>query len=250
MNRRIMQRSTIHERGGGGMAIAETNDRGRTGELTDEGIERFREKVGVDWPYTRWTTWNEEATRDGIRHYAYGFGDDNPLYVDPAYASADTLGWGDRPSWVPRGRRADAAAPGRARAQGARAGRAHGRPHVLGRRPHPLLQRRPRGRPHLGASLLRRHHGEGVELRRALGALGASARVLEPARRADRHLGRRLRAHRAAHRGEAGHAQGRTRAARVHGRGAAGRRRPLRRRDDPRRRAPVRRGRRRRRAAG
>ncbi len=74
------------------MAIAETNDRGRTGELTDEGIERFREKVGVDWPYTRWTTWNEEATRDGIRHYAYGFGDDNPLYVDPAYASRTRWG--------------------------------------------------------------------------------------------------------------------------------------------------------------
>ena len=57
------------------------------GQLTDEGIERFREKVGVDWPYTRWTTWNEEATRDGIRHYAYGFGDDNPLYVDPVHAA-------------------------------------------------------------------------------------------------------------------------------------------------------------------
>jgi len=57
------------------------------GRLTDEGIERFREKVGVDWPYTRWTTWNEEATRDGIRHYAYGFGDDNPLFCDPGYAT-------------------------------------------------------------------------------------------------------------------------------------------------------------------
>jgi acyl dehydratase len=63
-----------------------------TGRLTDEGIERFREKVGVDWPYTRWTTWNEEATRDGIRHYAYGFGDDNPLYCDPDYAA--TTRWG------------------------------------------------------------------------------------------------------------------------------------------------------------
>jgi len=26
-------------------------------------IEKFREKFGLDWPYTRWTTWNEEATR-------------------------------------------------------------------------------------------------------------------------------------------------------------------------------------------
>ncbi|HEX4532014.1 MAG TPA: MaoC family dehydratase N-terminal domain-containing protein [Acidimicrobiia bacterium] len=63
-----------------------------TGRLTDEGIERFREKVGVDWPYTRWTTWNEEATRDGIRHYAYGFGDDNPLWCDPDHAAGTRWG--------------------------------------------------------------------------------------------------------------------------------------------------------------
>src|SRR4029079_7255926 len=63
-----------------------------TGRLTDEGIERFREKVGVDWPYTRWTTWNEEATRDGIRHYAYGFGDHNPLWCDPDHAAGTRWG--------------------------------------------------------------------------------------------------------------------------------------------------------------
>jgi acyl dehydratase len=62
------------------------------GRLTEASVERFREKVGVDWPYNRWTTWNEEATRDGIRHYAYGFGDDNPLYTDPVYAGASRWG--------------------------------------------------------------------------------------------------------------------------------------------------------------
>jgi acyl dehydratase len=62
------------------------------GRLTSAGIEKFREKIGLDWPYDRWTTWNEEATRDGIRHYAYGFGDDNPLYTDPEHA-ADSR-WG------------------------------------------------------------------------------------------------------------------------------------------------------------
>jgi acyl dehydratase len=46
----------------------------------------------VDWPYTRWTAANEEATRDGIRKYAYGFGDDNPLWTDPDYAA--TTRWG------------------------------------------------------------------------------------------------------------------------------------------------------------
>ena len=62
------------------------------GRLSTAGIEKFREKIGLDWPYTRWTTWNEEATRDGIRHYAYGFGDDNPLWVDPEHAA--TSRWG------------------------------------------------------------------------------------------------------------------------------------------------------------
>src|SRR5439155_22820532 len=62
------------------------------GRLTPEGIERFREKVGVDWPYSRWTTWNEEATRDGIRHYAYGFGDDNLLWCDPDHAASTRWG--------------------------------------------------------------------------------------------------------------------------------------------------------------
>jgi acyl dehydratase len=62
------------------------------GRLTSAGIERFREKIGLDWPYDRWTTWNEEATRDGIRHYAFGFGDDNPLYVDPGHGASSRWG--------------------------------------------------------------------------------------------------------------------------------------------------------------
>jgi acyl dehydratase len=62
------------------------------GRLTAAGIEAFRGKIGVDWPYDRWTTWNEVASRDGIRHYAYGLGDDNPLWCDPDYAA--TTRWG------------------------------------------------------------------------------------------------------------------------------------------------------------
>jgi acyl dehydratase len=74
------------------MTVAEPVEQAEFGRLTPEGIARFREKVGVDWPYTRRTTWNEEATRDGIRHYAYGFGDDNPLWCDPGYATASRWG--------------------------------------------------------------------------------------------------------------------------------------------------------------
>jgi acyl dehydratase len=62
------------------------------GKLTTEGIEAFRGKVGVDWPYNRWTTWNESASRDGIRHYANGLGDDNPLWCDPDYAARTRWG--------------------------------------------------------------------------------------------------------------------------------------------------------------
>ncbi len=36
--------------------------------------------------------WNHEATRDTIRHYAWGLGDDNPLYCDPAYARKTRYG--------------------------------------------------------------------------------------------------------------------------------------------------------------
>ncbi len=73
--------------------VAERDDKAAVfGRLDSAGIEKFREKVGLDWPYTRWTTWNEQATRDGIRHYAYGFGDDNPLWCDPDYAASTRWG--------------------------------------------------------------------------------------------------------------------------------------------------------------
>ncbi|WP_206208822.1 FAS1-like dehydratase domain-containing protein, partial [Vogesella mureinivorans] len=33
-----------------------------------------------------------EATRDAIRHYAHGIGDDNPLWCDPEYAATTKYG--------------------------------------------------------------------------------------------------------------------------------------------------------------
>lgn len=68
------------------------SDEPEFGKLTSAGIEAFRGKIGVDWPYNRWNTWNEVASRDGIRHYANGFGDDNPLWCDPEHAA--TTRWG------------------------------------------------------------------------------------------------------------------------------------------------------------
>jgi acyl dehydratase len=60
--------------------------------ITPEGVAALRRKIGIDWPYTRWSTWNEEASRDGIRHYAFGFGDDNPLWWDPEHAAQSRWG--------------------------------------------------------------------------------------------------------------------------------------------------------------
>ena len=36
--------------------------------------------------------WCYEASRDNIRHWAHGIGDDNPLWCDPAYAAAGPHG--------------------------------------------------------------------------------------------------------------------------------------------------------------
>src|SRR5260370_16382467 len=55
-------------------------------KITEEGLEDLRKRIGV--PITDTVEpWNFEATRDGIRHYAHGIGDDNPLWTDPAYAA-------------------------------------------------------------------------------------------------------------------------------------------------------------------
>ena len=74
------------------MTVTQPTDELEHGRLTPAGIEKFREKIGLDWPYNRWTAWNEEASRDGIRHYAHGFGDDNPLYCDPDHARGSRWG--------------------------------------------------------------------------------------------------------------------------------------------------------------
>ena len=36
--------------------------------------------------------WCYEATRNNIRHYAHGIGDDNPLWCDPEYAAKSQYG--------------------------------------------------------------------------------------------------------------------------------------------------------------
>ena len=64
---------------------SEKKDNPNYGILTDEGIAKLRQKIGI---YQKQPTkpHNYEVTWDGSRHFANGCGDDNPLFCDPDYA--------------------------------------------------------------------------------------------------------------------------------------------------------------------
>ena len=65
--------------------------------ITDEAVEQLRRLIGVPIVDTV-EPWCYEATRDNIRHYAHGIGDDNPLWCDPDYAAGTAVRHGDRPA--------------------------------------------------------------------------------------------------------------------------------------------------------
>jgi acyl dehydratase len=55
-------------------------------QITEAGLDALRRMIGV--PITDTVEpWCYEVTRDNIRHYAHGIGDDNPLWCDPDYAA-------------------------------------------------------------------------------------------------------------------------------------------------------------------
>ena len=59
--------------------------------ITDEALGALRRRIGV--PIENIVEpWCYEATRDNIRHYAHGIGDDNPLWCDPDYAAGTRYG--------------------------------------------------------------------------------------------------------------------------------------------------------------
>ena len=60
-------------------------------KITEAGLDELRERIGVMITNTA-EPWCHEATRDNIRHYAHGIGDDNPLWCDPDYAVKSVLG--------------------------------------------------------------------------------------------------------------------------------------------------------------
>jgi acyl dehydratase len=66
------------------------------GMITDQSVELMRRRIGYSNPTIRtgvrqpphWTT----ASHDAMRHWARGYGDDNPLYVDARYG--ESTRWG------------------------------------------------------------------------------------------------------------------------------------------------------------
>jgi len=61
------------------------------GRITDESVELMRRRIGYPNPTLRagihGGAWNEIATADAVRRWSLCMGDDNPLYIDPEYAS-------------------------------------------------------------------------------------------------------------------------------------------------------------------
>ena len=59
--------------------------------ITAETLERMRERVGIEVPEPR-RYHNDVVTQDGARHFAWGYGDDNPLYCDAQYGRGTRWG--------------------------------------------------------------------------------------------------------------------------------------------------------------
>lgn len=77
------------------------------GRITPEGVAKLRRMIGHELRQT--FRFNTEITPDNVRHYCWGVGDDNPLWLDPAYARASDYGaaaaspgilWTLHPTWV------------------------------------------------------------------------------------------------------------------------------------------------------
>jgi acyl dehydratase len=60
-------------------------------KITEEGLADLKSRIGVKISDSV-EPWCYEATRDNIRHYAHGIGDDNPLWCDPTYAKSTQYG--------------------------------------------------------------------------------------------------------------------------------------------------------------
>jgi acyl dehydratase len=60
-------------------------------KIEEPALDALRRRIGVKIEDTI-EPWCHEATRDNIRHYAHGIGDDNPLWCEPGYAATTHYG--------------------------------------------------------------------------------------------------------------------------------------------------------------
>ncbi len=70
------------------------------GEITDETLAAAASMIGKPLRRSR-MQWIETTTRDAIRHFAWGQGDDKPLWVDRDYAAASPAGSLIAPPCIP-----------------------------------------------------------------------------------------------------------------------------------------------------
>ena len=61
------------------------------GTITEEGVSAAEQLVNVPLRRDR-MQWIEEITVDSIRHFAWGIGDNNPLWLDREYAAQSVYG--------------------------------------------------------------------------------------------------------------------------------------------------------------
>lgn len=62
-----------------------------SGRITDGDIERARSQIGIAVPL-RTPPWNPVAERSAISHFAFGYGDDNPLWHEPDHGERSRWG--------------------------------------------------------------------------------------------------------------------------------------------------------------
>jgi acyl dehydratase len=72
-----------HRRGGSARAFRYSES------LTDEMVREAKSAIHSE---IRTEGWNQQASRDAIRHYSWGLGDDNPLFCDVVYAHGTIYG--------------------------------------------------------------------------------------------------------------------------------------------------------------
>ena len=63
----------------------------RGGRLDEECIAAVRRRIGIPMR-NRQRPHNEQVTEDAFRHFAMGYGDDNPLWCDPSYGAQTAWG--------------------------------------------------------------------------------------------------------------------------------------------------------------